>query len=91
MGGLISKGVWTQYPDPKRKVMLGTKRLYSRKIGERGEVVKHKCSGKSLCRNGSYTGVLILCWGLEQACRELMPQRDIEPAYLIPYYFVFRQ
>ena len=23
--------------------MLGTKRLYRRKIGERGEVVKHKC------------------------------------------------
>ena len=43
MGGLISKGVWTQCPRPKGKVMLGTKRLNSRKIGERGEVVKHKC------------------------------------------------
>ena len=42
MGGLISKGVWTQCPRPKGKVVLGTKRLYSRKIGERGEVMKRK-------------------------------------------------
>ena len=43
MCGLINKGVWTQCPRSKGKVVLGTKRLYSRKIGERGEVVKHKC------------------------------------------------
>ena len=40
MGGLISKGVC---PRPKGKVALGTKLLHSRNIGERGEVVKHKC------------------------------------------------
>ena len=39
MGGLISKGVWIQCPRPKGNVVLGTKRLYSRKIEERGEVV----------------------------------------------------
>ncbi|CAM9772712.1 unnamed protein product [Ascophyllum nodosum] len=42
MGGLISKAVWTQFPRPKGRVMLGTKRLYSRKRRERGEVAKHK-------------------------------------------------
>ena len=42
MCGVISKDVWTQSPHPKEKVVLGTKRLYSRKNGERGEVVKHK-------------------------------------------------
>ena len=43
MGGLISKEVWAQYPCPKGKVVLGTKRLNSRKVGERGGVVKPKC------------------------------------------------
>ena len=43
MGGLISKGVWTQCPGSKGKVVLGTEQLCSRKVGERGEVVKHKC------------------------------------------------
>ena len=44
MGGLISKGVWTQRPRPKGNILLGTKWLYSRKIGERREVVKHTCT-----------------------------------------------
>ena len=39
MGGLLSKEVWAQCPSPKGKVVLGIKRLYSRQIGERGEVV----------------------------------------------------
>ena len=43
VGGLISKVVWTQCPRPKGNVVLGTKRLSSRRIGERGEVVKHEC------------------------------------------------
>ena len=38
-------------------------------------------NGKSLCRNGSYAGVLILCWGLVQVCRELMSHRDIGLVY----------
>ena len=38
-------------------------------------------NGKSLCRDGCYTGVLILCLRLLQTCRELMSQRDIEPLY----------
>ena len=43
VGGLISKEVWTQCPRPKGKVVRGTKRLYSLKIIERGEIMKHKC------------------------------------------------
>ena len=43
MGGPFSKRVWTHHPLPKGKVLLGTKQVYSRKIGEGGEVVKHKC------------------------------------------------
>ena len=38
-------------------------------------------NGKSLCRNGSYAGVLILCWELVQVCRELMSRRDIDLVY----------
>ena len=43
IGGLVSKRLWTQCPSPKGNIVLGTSRLYNRKIGERGEVVKHKC------------------------------------------------
>ena len=42
IGDLISKGVWTQCPRPAGEVVLGTKRLYSRKTGEHSEVVKHE-------------------------------------------------
>ena len=42
MGGRISKEVWTQCPRPKGKVVLDPMRLFSRNVGERGEVVKHK-------------------------------------------------
>ena len=40
MGGLIRKEVWTQSLCLKGKVVLGNKRLYSLKIGQRGEVGK---------------------------------------------------
>lgn len=43
MDSLISKGIWTQFPHLAGEVVLGIKRLYSRKIGEHSEQVKHKC------------------------------------------------
>lgn len=43
MDRLINKTVWTQASRPKENVFLGIKRLYTKTIGEHGEVVKHKC------------------------------------------------
>ena len=41
-------------------------------------------NGKSLGRNRSYSGALVLCLGLVHACRELISQRDIELIYYYP-------
>ena len=43
--------------------------------------VPHWCNGKSLSRDGSYTGDLVLCLGLDEACRDHMSQRCMESIY----------
>jgi len=41
--GFITNRVWTQEPRPKEKLVVGTKEIFTRKIGKDGEVEKYKC------------------------------------------------
>ena len=39
--GFIANRVWTQEPRPKDKLVVGTKEIFTRKIGKDGEVEKY--------------------------------------------------
>lgn len=43
INGLVANGVWDQVKRPADKLVVGTKILFKRKIGENGEVEKYKC------------------------------------------------
>ena len=43
MHGMVENCVYKQVPRPKNKLVVGTKMLYKRKIGQDGEVEKYKC------------------------------------------------